>query len=89
MSSTYTAEENLPNDGTGITNANLLSSAVYVKSKKLGIGNALGSNVFPGGEAEMLDQIEITGFEITGETVVTKFKINRVPTAATGATSSA
>lgn len=39
--------------------------------------------MFPGGEQEMLDRIEITGFEIIGTTVITKFKIKRIPTAST------
>lgn len=39
----------------------------------------------------MLERIEITGFEIrpgTPPTVVTNYRINRIPTTATGATSS-
>ena len=57
-----------------------MNTAAYVKVKKLGIGRALGAGVFPGGEAEMLERIEITGFEIIGKEVVTKFRINRIPT---------
>ena len=40
-----------------------------MKVKKLGIAKSLGSTaaelaeIFPGGETEMLDRIEITGFE--------------------------
>ena len=92
ISSEYRTQENLPSNGTGITSQELLNSAVYVKVKKLGIGKALGLGVFPQGEQDMLDRIEITGFEIdtstTPPSVVTKYKIKQIPTAATGAGSS-
>ena len=79
----------MPNNGVGITNAQLLDSAVYVRIKKLGIGKALGDTVFPNGEREMLERIEIIGFEIVnGNTVKTKFRINRISTSNTGGTSS-
>ena len=52
--------------------------------------------MFPGGDSEMLERIEITGFEVVpttdgsgSSTVVTQYRINRVPTAATGPSSSA
>lgn len=35
-----------------------------MKVKKLGIGGALGKAVFPGGETEMLERIEILSFEL-------------------------
>ena len=35
-----------------------------MKVKKLGIGKALGKAVFPGGETEMLERIEILSFEL-------------------------
>ena len=89
LESEYTTQENLPNNGVGITNAQLLSSAVYVRVKKLGVGKALGDSVFPNGEREMLERIEIIGFEIVnGNTVKTKFRINRISTSNTGITSS-
>ena len=78
----------MPNNGVGLTSAQLLNSAAYVRVKKLGIGNALGAGVFPGGEQEMLNRIEITGFEIIGATVITKYRINRIPTATTTGVSS-
>ena len=88
VASEYRTEENLPNNGVGITSAQLLNSAVYVKVKKLGIGKALGDSFFSGGEREMLDRIEITGFQIIGTTVVTSYRINRIPASNTGVTSS-
>lgn len=58
---------------------------VYTKIKKLGIARAIGSKFFLGGEREMLDRIEISGFEIistneqTGVSAVkTKFKVNKI-----------
>ena len=57
VTSTYKTAENLPNNGTGITSAILLNSTSYMKVKVLGIGNALGANVFTGGEHEMLNRI--------------------------------
>ena len=91
IESEYTTQENLPNDGSGnrITNSDLLNSEVYVRVKKLGIGKTLGENLFTGGEREMLQRIEITGFEIgtDGKTVKTKFKINKISTSNTGAIS--
>ena len=58
-----------------------------MKIKKLGIGNALektNPGLFAGGEAEILDRVEITGFETVknsdgSTTVVTKYKINKIP----------
>ena len=54
-----------------------------MKVKKLGIGKALGTDVFPGSEQEMLDRIQITGFEVdtstTPPSVVTKFRIINIP----------
>ena len=84
VSGSYRVEENLPNNGVGITNAKLLNSEVYVRVKKLGLGRALGLDVFPGGDQEMLDRIEIIGFElIPTKTVVTRYRINRIPTSGT------
>ena len=70
------------------TGEQLLNTYAYVRVKKLGIGNALAKaspGLFPGGEEEMLNRIEITGFETvpignTGKTtVITKYKILKVP----------
>ena len=49
-----------------------MTSALYVKLKKLGIGRALqesNPNFFPRGDREILDRIEITGFELVGDPV--------------------
>ena len=69
-----------------------MNSAVYVRVKKFGIGKTLGIDVFPGGESDMLDRIEITGFEVdtsvTPPKVKTKFRIRQIPSSASGAASS-
>ena len=89
VSAEYGVQENLPKNGVGVTSQALLDTAVYVKVKKLGIAKALGgTNVFPLGEQEMLDRIEITGFTIdtstTPPSVVTKFTIKNIDTTTTG-----
>ena len=95
VSSEYKTGENLPknSDGSSVTSEQLMNSGVYLKVKKLGIAKALGESYFPGGEQEMLDRIEITGFEIVqtaegGTEVITKFKINKIPTSSSTSSSS-
>lgn len=55
----------------------------------MGIGRALGTDVFPGGEKEMLDRIEITAFAIdtstTPPSVTTQFRIKKISSTSTGA----
>ena len=95
VSSEYQTRENLPNNGAGtvtVTETQLLNTAAYVESKKLGIGNAIGSGAFPGGEQEILQRIEITGLvidtSVSPPKVVTQFRINDISTIATGQQSS-